>query len=149
MPKKHEQFRIDGAMTALHWASIHGTSALPVAQKAIRAALAHQPSYINGLDLIQRFYRIHEHDHHRSRLFIADHPPPMFLAVTHGILELCQALIYAGADVSLLLGRSVRFEDCRDWDRNNPGKFIRSKIHQKCPPPWRGGGDRIAFLSFR
>ncbi|KAJ0103820.1 hypothetical protein J7T55_000447 [Diaporthe amygdali] len=38
----------DRRITALHWASMQGESALPVALKAIRSALKHQPSYIDA-----------------------------------------------------------------------------------------------------
>lgn len=142
MPRIDEQYRIDGAMTALHWASMHGASALPVAQKAIRAALVHQPSYINGLNLINRHYRKHELDD-ESRLVIADHPPPLFLAVAQGNLEVCQALIYAGADTSLLLGLTTHV-----WDPRGKGevKFVSSKIHRQCVEDWLGQVECVCEL---
>lgn len=129
MPRQDEQFRIVGPMTALHWAAIRGNSALPVAREAIRAALVHQPSYLNGLDLIRRC--CYNPDSSCApgldRDTFADHPPPLFLAVAHGNLELFRALISAGADVSLLLGRTTsRTKDSAG------GTLMCSKIHQQC-----------------
>lgn len=54
MPETKNPLHVKGVLTALHWAAKQGSSALPVAQKAIRAALAHQPSYLDGMDLQAR-----------------------------------------------------------------------------------------------
>jgi hypothetical protein len=139
-PFLSEQFHIHGAMTALHWASLHGATALPVAQKAIRAALAHQPSYINGVDLIARCHRGEDWGCFWGPV-IADHPPPLFLAVANGNLELSRALVHAGADIGLLLGRAplvgVRNPSgYSDW-------LVSFKIHQRCRETLHRDGRRV------
>lgn len=123
MPLKDEQFNAVGSMTALRWAAIQGKSALHVAQKAIRAALVHQPSYIDGLNLMKRWYiPCLLYPGYTDR--VSDHPPPLFLAAAHGNLELFQELIYAGSDLTLLLGRSILLDD--------RGYLMSSKIHRQC-----------------
>ncbi|KAH8780224.1 hypothetical protein F5883DRAFT_541468 [Diaporthe sp. PMI_573] len=106
-------------MTALHWASIRGASALPVALKALRSAQAHQPSYIDGVGLKKRKYGRSYVEHFRAEL-----PPPLFLAVAHGNVAVCKALIVAGCDVNLLQGQSVCVIPLRDE--------VNFKIHKKC-----------------
>lgn len=135
MPQDSEQFRVTGAMTALHWASIQGASALPVARKAIRAALAHhQPSYISGIDLIRRYYREREDDD-PTMLVPVDLPPPLFLAVAHGNFALCVDLVYAGANLSLLRGQTrcgnrYRQEEGLREVRQRP--MMSFKVHEGC-----------------
>ncbi|KAG8157055.1 hypothetical protein KVR01_013045 [Diaporthe batatas] len=126
VPVRYKPYHIAGAMTALHWASTRGASALPVAQRAIQAALVHQPSYINGLDLIRRAYYLQEDIPRRTRRTFGDHPPPLFIALAHGNLELFQALVDAGADLSLTLGRMEYYHCSRDI----------SKIHSRCAASW-------------
>lgn len=135
MPQDSEQFNVTGAMTALHWASIQGASALPVARKAIRAALAHhQPSYISGVDLIKRYYRERDDDA-VSLLVPVDLPPPLFLAVAHGNLELCRELIYAGAKVNLLRGQSRcgnRYREREGLREVRQRPVMSFKVHEEC-----------------
>lgn len=73
----------DRRITALHWASMQGESALPVALKAIRSALKHQPSYIDGMGLRARQYR--EVASAKDYILVsAELPPPLSLAVAQG-----------------------------------------------------------------
>ncbi|POS74442.1 hypothetical protein DHEL01_v207165 [Diaporthe helianthi] len=148
LPKLYDQFHIVGgsSMTALHWAALHGPSAMPVAEKAIRAALTHQqPSYINGLNLMKRcFTPFQDYSQYLSRFELveeefADHPPPLFLAAAHGNLELLQALNYAGADMTLLLGRTIR------RDIFGSSALVCSKIHQQCFPSERWSAEKCLF----
>lgn len=125
-----ERFKIDEAMTALHWAAMQGTSALPVAQKAIRSALAHQPSYINGLNLKVRYYRDGDAVDGHPRLFPVDLPPPLFLAVAHGNTAVVGALIDAGCDLDLLQGQEL----CTPYDcpRRKETRLMSYMIHREC-----------------
>lgn len=132
MPEKDDPILIDGAMTALHWAAKQGASALPVAQKAIRSALAHHPSYINGLELQERRLRDPGNDNKLARYVPADLPPPLFLAVAHGNFEVFKALLDAGCAVNVWQGQVVcghRFP--RRWRRESMMSF---KIHEECMP---------------
>lgn len=128
-PKKDNPFRIDGAMTALHWAAKQGPSALPVAQKVIRSALAHQPSYINGVNLQER--RLCKPKQNVLKKYIpADLPPPLFLAVAHGNSEVFKALLDAGCAVNLLQGGSVDHYRSAWSTPGDPGTSF--KIHEGC-----------------
>lgn len=114
-------------MTALHWASIQGPSALFVAQRAIRAALVHQPSYINGTNLKERQY--YEHLYENSHP--ADLPPPLFLAVAHGNTAVVQALVDAGCELGLFQG-----QDLCDGLKGGRRRILMSyKIHKECVRP--------------
>lgn len=128
-PKKDDPIRINGAMTALHWAAKQGSSALPVAQKAIRSALAHQPSYINGVNLQER--RLCARKQKVLKKYIpADLPPPIFLAVAHGNFEVFKALLDAGCAVNLLQGGSVDGYRSAWSTPGHPGTSF--KIHEGC-----------------
>lgn len=128
-PEGDDPMRIDGAMSALHWAAKQGASALPVAQKAIRAALAHQPSYINGVELQERQLRGPKDDYGLFPRYIpADLPPPLFLAVAHGNFEVFKALLDAGGAVNLLQGQSV----CGYRSHWGRGTLTSFKIHEEC-----------------
>lgn len=125
-------------LTALHWASIRGASALPVALKALRSAQAHQPSYIDGVGLMKRLYERYPRNglprDPGSNLPVnsaldrdlipADLPPPLFLAVAHGNVAVCKALIEAGCDVNILQGQAICGK-ALDWE-------MSFKIHKKC-----------------
>ncbi|KAI7775325.1 hypothetical protein LA080_007042 [Diaporthe eres] len=128
-PEGDDPIRIDGAMSALHWAAKQGASGLSVAQKAIRAALAHQPSYINGVKLQERYIPDPKNDYTLfPRCIPVDLPPPLFLAVAHGNFEVFKALLDAGSAVNLLQGQSV----CgyrSQWAR---GTLTSFKIHEEC-----------------
>ncbi|KAL1880086.1 hypothetical protein Daus18300_001449 [Diaporthe australafricana] len=119
-------------MTALHWACARGESALPVALKAIRSALAHNlPSYINGVDLMERrYFKRPDYPH---VIFGADLPPPLFLAVAHGNVAVCKALIEAGCNVNILQGQNMcesrSFEDAPQ---------MAFKVHTSCLKGERG-----------
>lgn len=129
IPKTDDPIHIDGAMTALHWAAKQGALALPVAQKAIRAALAHQPSYINGVDLQER-HLLDPVDDNFTRHIPADLPPPLFLAIAHGNFEVFKALVDAGCAVNLLQGQSVCGE--RYDYKSSQDPIMSFKIHEKC-----------------
>lgn len=92
---------------------------MPVALKALRSAQAHQPFYIDGVGLKKRKYGRSYVEHFRAEL-----PPPLFLAVAHGNVAVCKALIEAGCDVNLLQGQSVCGIPLRDE--------VNFKIHKKC-----------------
>lgn len=123
-------FRIRGAMTALHWAAMQGASGLPVAHKAIRSALAHQPSYINGVNLKVRYYYGGKCEDGSPALLPADLPPPLFVAVSHGNTAFVEALINAGCDLDLLQGQYL----CTTHvGREKKEKRLMSyKIHKEC-----------------
>lgn len=134
MPEGDDPIRIDGGMTALHWAAKQGASALPVAQKAILSALTHQPSYINGLKLQERHLPGSADDDDDNdddefpRYIPADLAPPLFLAVAHGNVEVFKALLDAGCTVKLLQGQSVcGYRSC--WGQDTLTSF---KIHEEC-----------------
>lgn len=130
LPWPENRFHIEKAMTALHWAAMQGPSALPVAQKAMRSALAHQPSYINGLSLKVRYHRDgYDADGH-PRLVPVDLPPPIFLAVAHGNTAIVRALIDAGCDLDLLQGQEL----CTPYDcpRREETRLMSYMIHREC-----------------
>ncbi|KAI3401777.1 hypothetical protein diail_8155 [Diaporthe ilicicola] len=105
-------------------------SATPVAQKAIRLALVHNPSYLDGVGLMERRYYEVEDDIPRY-LIRADLPPPLLLAVAHGNVAVGKVLIEAGADVNLLQGQvAIKRFDMPFWfDGATPVSF---KIHRRC-----------------
>lgn len=131
LPRFKEPYKIRGAMTALQWAAMQGASALPVAQKAIRSALAHQPSYIDGLNLKVRYYHGWKGEDGSPRLHPADLPPPLFLAVAYGNTAVVEALINAGCDLDLLQGQHTC--DTYVGRRKRREKRLMSyKIHKEC-----------------
>lgn len=136
-PNPENLLSTDRPMTALHWASTQGPSALPVAKKAIRAALAHQPSYINGTNLKVRkyLYLDHRHPNEEGKPFPADLPPPLFLAVAHGNTDVVKALIDAGCDLNLLQGQGVYIDRRYSWP--NKKLMMGFKIHKECLNPGR------------
>lgn len=124
-------------VTALHWACTKGPDGVSVGLKAIRAASVHQPSYIDGKDLLLRRmeYWTLEYYIHLSTInwMPAEIPPPLFLAVAFGNAELCEALIQAGCNVNLLQPG----EHCESSDSyyHADGPFqtrILFKIHEGC-----------------
>lgn len=123
-------------MTALHWASIQGPSALLVAQRAIRAALAHQSSYINGTNLRERQYAGGLFDNS----YPADLPPPLFLAVAHGNTAVVKALVETGCELGLFQAQRL----CDEWQRGNRRILMSYKIHKECVRP-RGGKTEHCF----
>jgi ankyrin repeat protein len=125
----------DRRLTALHWACIQGPSALPVALKAIRSALAHQPSYIDGVGLMERLYR--DSTMNDGELIPADLPPPVFFAAAYGNVEVCKALIEAGCNVNLLQGQSV----CQDRSLAHGWEPVMAfKAHKECGSSHGGMG---------
>lgn len=130
MPKIEDPIRIEGAMTALHWAAKKGASALPVAQRAIRSALAHQPSYINGVGLQERLLCDPVEDD-TPRYIPADLPPPLFLAIAHGNFEVFNALLDAGCATNLLQGQAVCGWRC-SWRKSSMDPIMSFKIHEEC-----------------
>ncbi|KAG8158528.1 hypothetical protein KVR01_011650 [Diaporthe batatas] len=120
-PHSRTHFFKSRGMTALHWACAEGTFALPVARKAIEAAKAHNPSYIDGLGLRARQYgnRI------PIRLF-GEIPPPLFTATAFGNLKLCVELVEAGCNVNLF--QAMHGADSRTFI----DAFFR--IHDSCVP---------------
>lgn len=140
-----ERFDVNGALTALHWASMEGASALPVAQRAIRSALAHQPSYIDGLNLKVRYFCAGRCPDGRPRFFPADVPPPLFLAVAHGNTAVLKALIDAGCDLGLSRGP----ETCSTHTRRGVEKRLMSyKIHRECVEGKRGTEDCLCVCEW-
>lgn len=115
------QFKTPG-MTALHWACYRGEEALPVARKAIKAAKAHQPAYINGQGLRVRSFQIIEIS--RPCRF-GEIPQPLFTAVAFRNTKLCEELIEAGCNLNLLLGSrgSEGLVESRD---------LLFQIHESC-----------------
>lgn len=140
-------FFTDRRLTALHWACRQGPSALPLAHKLIGAALAHQPSYIDGVGLRERIY--HHTDWEIWEVtpeelpppLSGDLPPPLFFAIAYGNMEVCRALIEAGCNVNLLQGQS----ECQtfsmeldDWET-----FMTFKVHKECVMSRGGTADAL------
>lgn len=130
LPEFDKPFQIRGAMTALHWAAKQGALGLPVAQKAIRSALAHQPSYINGVNLKVRYYRGGKFKDGSLRLFPADLPPPLFLSVAYGNTAVVEALINAGCDLDLLQGQHLCTAHVGRKEKEK--RLMSYKIHKEC-----------------
>lgn len=101
-----QRTRCSTDMTALHWACRKDADGLPAGLKAIRAASVHQPSYIDGMDLMQRrMGTTRPEDRWDGYYGLPIHgeiPPPLLLAVAFGNAELCEALVEAGCNVNLL-----------------------------------------------
>lgn len=107
-------------VTALHWACVQGTKALPVARKAIEAAKAHQPSYIDGRGLRMRRDGNPPRD---GRSLFGEIPPPLFIAAAFGNAKLCEALVEAGVNVNLHQAKDIP-------SFLSGGPFFR--IHESC-----------------
>lgn len=114
-------------MTALHWACVQGKSAIPVARKAIEAAKAHNPSYIDGRGLQPRLYRHRDSD--RST-FLGEIPPPLFTAIAFGNLALCVMLFGAGCNLNLVQAMDSDVMDLPRGVSFDP--FFQ--IHDSCKP---------------
>lgn len=118
--RRQKFFQSDG-MTALHWACGQGDKALPVARKAIEAAKAHQPEYIDGLGL--RMRRIGDDGQLSGEI-----PPPLFTAAAFGNTELCKALVEAGCKVNVIQPRQfATFVSVRS-------RHPQLRIHESCVP---------------
>lgn len=88
-------------VTALHWACAKGPDGVPAGLNAIRAASAHQPSYIDGKGLMLRYIGYRGSSTRNVRL-CGEIPPPLFMAVAFGNVDLCKALIQAGCNVNVI-----------------------------------------------
>lgn len=137
-------------VTALHWACAKGPDGVPAGLKAIRAASVHQPSYIDGKNLIPRYMGYENYGDsfipQIVRLY-GDIPPPLFMAVAFGNIDLCKALIEAGCNVNLLQPG----ECCEGVFRHqNPSEFrTLFKIHDKCTSRRRCDWDIIQVVPCR
>lgn len=137
-------------VTALHWACAKGPDGLPAGLKAIRAASVHQPSYINGKDLMPRFMGYENHGDSFITGIVrlcGDIPPPLFMAVAFGNIDLCKALIEAGCNVNLLQPG----ECCKGFSRYHYlfelGRLFR--IHDNCTSRGRCDWDVIKYVPCR
>lgn len=111
-------------LTALHWACKKGDHALPVALKAIRAASAHQPSYIDGVGLRLRQYG-YTNDLFGTRIpLLGEFPSPLFIAVEYGNQNLAEVLIEAGCNLNLIHPKEMCADD----------ELVYFKIHESCMP---------------
>ncbi|POS78355.1 hypothetical protein DHEL01_v203260 [Diaporthe helianthi] len=135
--KKNEQAEcnrhcVHGLVTEL----CEGRVALPVARKAIEAAKAHNPSYIDGRGLRARDY---ERPNHRK--FLGEIPPPLFTAIIFGNLTLCEVLVEAQCNVNLIQARAF-FGAYRRLSFSHRPHF---QIHDSCVPsgdkPWADPPD--------
>lgn len=137
-------------VTALHWACAKGADGVPAGLKAIRAASVHQPSYIDGKDLIPRFMGNQNYGGSfiiRTVRLCGEIPPPLFLAVAIGNVDLCKALIEAGCNVNLLQPGEYcegMFGSHRQYEFG-----ILFKIHDKCTSKKRCDWDDIQFVPCR
>lgn len=117
-------------VTALHWSCAKGPDGVSAGLKAIRAASVHQPSYIDGKDLLLRSMGEY---YGKFSTLPAEIPPPLFLAVAFGNVELCEALIQAGCNVNLLQpGEKHRGPSLFGPEFGPFRTKILFKIHDKC-----------------
>lgn len=121
-------------VTALHWACAKGPDGVPAGLKAIRAASVHQPSYVDGRNLLLRLMEYEGYEHSRwqwiTKRIGAEIAPPLFLAVAFGNTQLCEALIKAGCNVNLLQPGECYADSCREHEPFETG--ILFKIHDRC-----------------
>lgn len=133
-------------VTALQWACAKGPDGVPAGLKAVRAASVHQPSYIDGKDLIPRFMGYGNHGGSsipRTVRLCGDIPPPLFMAVAFGNVDLCKALIQAGCNVNLIQPG----ENCQGVSLYEFGTLF--KIHDKCTSRERCDWDVIQWAPCR